>query len=299
MSDTNLIITGKTGEAHISSSDDGSLFGGIFGEEDYILSRGTKLQATLSGQIVTVGAGDLIMQGRHARIQSSEVVTIQSPTNGTARYTDVCFQYRKDLEDNSNEFIKLIGINGNETSQSENPPAPLLTKGNIFNEDVRRDVRLCRVLYDTRGGVTSITLITDGVNEFTYLDTAYSTAQELPQVQEDVETLQEDVAKIYEDMQTYSEEVTEEFTNLQKVKVCTLASANWTAEGSFYKQTVNLQHVYDAHPTWNMSNNAGTGISASLEAMFVIAAVVTNLTITFYAYNQPTVDLYAAVKGVD
>lgn len=82
-------------------------------------------------------------------------------------------------------------------------------------------------------------------------------------------------------------------------EVCTLDSDGWTAEGDFYKQSVEVNSIYDTHPVWTPCSSDGTGVATSLDAMFLIYVVSGSNSLTFYAYNEPSVDLYVLVKGVD
>lgn len=79
----------------------------------------------------------------------------------------------------------------------------------------------------------------------------------------------------------------------------TLASSGWTASGDYYVQTVSNLTIHDAHPAWTPCDSAGTGVPSSYDAMFLAYAVTSSNSITFYAYNQPTVELYVLVKGVE
>ena len=173
MSDRNFIITGKTNTAHISSADDGSLYGALFGDEDYVLTTliENPLAISFTGQTVTVGKGDFVMQGRFGRIVEPDDIVIETPSAGTARYSDVCIQYLKNVAENV-EQMSLVVVNGQEKSDAGNPAEPVLTKGNIFDGDTQREIRVCRVLADTRSGTTTFTLVSD-TNEFIPLSKVY------------------------------------------------------------------------------------------------------------------------------
>lgn len=178
MSDRNFIITGKTNTAHISSADDGALYGSLFGEEDYVLTtlNENPLPISFVGQTVTVGAGDFVMQGRYGRIVEPDSITIETPSAGTARYSDVVIQYLKNVAEDV-EQMQLVVVNGQPKSDAGDPPEPILTKGNIFNGETQREIRVARVLADTRGGTTTFTLVSDE-NEFTPLDKVYITVDD-------------------------------------------------------------------------------------------------------------------------
>ena len=84
------IITGYTGENHITSADDASLHRAIFGEGDYVLDTGSKFKATIiNNNTIRIDDGDLLIQGHLARINPGdyEEVTIDNGTPGSSGMT--------------------------------------------------------------------------------------------------------------------------------------------------------------------------------------------------------------------
>mgnify|MGYP003295140281 CR=1 FL=1 len=81
----NYLITGsRNNTPHVTSADDGSLNGAIFGDGVYITKRGEQLRAEIiSNNLVRLFDGDLIIEGRQVRIEPSSYVDL-TINNGDA-----------------------------------------------------------------------------------------------------------------------------------------------------------------------------------------------------------------------
>ena len=120
------IITGRTGELHVTSDDDRHLHAGTFGEGKYILNTASKLNATNpSSNVVRLAKGDIIFQGCHARIEDYEDVEITPGTEGYSRIDLICCQYKKVGGVESTELVVYTG-----TPATSNPTIPTPTYGN-------------------------------------------------------------------------------------------------------------------------------------------------------------------------
>lgn len=130
------IITGYTGEKHITPADDASLHKGIFGDGDYVLPTGSQFEATIqSNTEIRIADGDLVMQGRHARIDSGyESLTIENGSQGMYRNDLIVARYSKDSS-TSVEAISLAVIKG--TAVSGSAVDPNYNKGDINNGETR------------------------------------------------------------------------------------------------------------------------------------------------------------------
>ena len=70
------IITGRTGELHVTSDDDRHLHAGTFGEGKYILNTASKLNATNpSSNVIRLAKGDIMFQGCHAELKITKMWT--------------------------------------------------------------------------------------------------------------------------------------------------------------------------------------------------------------------------------
>lgn len=110
------IITGRTGEAHVTSDDDRFLHAGTFGQGSFVLNTGSKLEASIvTSNQISISSGDLIHNGTHARIDygESESVTIENGTTGYNRKDLIVARYTKSA---GIESFELVAIKGTPTS---------------------------------------------------------------------------------------------------------------------------------------------------------------------------------------
>ena len=71
------LITGYAGEAHITSADQGSFNAALFGNGEFVLERGNQFAANIiTNNQVRVLDGDLLMQGRHIRLEENTYVDL-------------------------------------------------------------------------------------------------------------------------------------------------------------------------------------------------------------------------------
>lgn len=140
------LVTGHAGSAHVTAADHASLNAAIFGEGEYVLNRGSKFAATvISNNSVRVADGDIIMQGRHVRLNEGSYVdlTIENGTQGKNRNDLIVARYTKDSQTGV-EDCNLIVIKGTESSGIAEDPAH--TVGDIINDHVlQADMPLYRV----------------------------------------------------------------------------------------------------------------------------------------------------------
>lgn len=130
------IVTGYTGEPHITSNDNQALNQGMFGSGDYLLDVGQKFNATLSNATtVVIEDGEGVMQGVHFRIEpgTTESVTISSGTTGYNRIDLICAKYTKDTVTGV-EDVSLVVLEG--TPSASTPSVPTFTNGDILAGDV-------------------------------------------------------------------------------------------------------------------------------------------------------------------
>lgn len=141
------IITGYTGTKHITAADDAGLMKGILGADDYVLNAGNTFEATMTSSTeIQIASGELVMQGRHARIDSGyETLTIDNGTQGTLRNDLVVARYSIDATTGI-ESIGLAVIKGTEIANSKTAVAvdPVYNTGNIDSGETR-DFPLYRI----------------------------------------------------------------------------------------------------------------------------------------------------------
>lgn len=151
------LVTGYAGQAHITAADQGSLNAALVGEASYVLNRGSKLAATVvTNNSITIADGDIMMQGRHARIEEGETVelTIENGTQGNYRNDLIVARYTKNASTGV-EDVNLVVIKG--TPAESDPADPEYTSGDIISGNVlTADMPLYRVPLN---GLTVQTLV--------------------------------------------------------------------------------------------------------------------------------------------
>lgn len=130
------LITGHAGTSHVTASDQASLNAAIFGEKEYVLNRGSKLKSTIiSNNQIRIADGDLLMQGRHIRLNEGSYVdlAVENGQQGTVRNDLVVARYTKNgttgIED-----CNLVIIKG--TASASTATDPGYTVGSIIHDNV-------------------------------------------------------------------------------------------------------------------------------------------------------------------
>lgn len=139
------IITGRTGENHVTSDDDRALYAGIFGTGSYVLNTNQKLAASIiSSNTIRISNGDLVHQGTHARIRYNtyEDVTIDNGTTGYKRIDLIVARYTKSA---GLEAMELAVIKG---TPSADPAVPEYTAGNILQGASLSEMPLYQITLD-------------------------------------------------------------------------------------------------------------------------------------------------------
>ena len=130
------LVTGYAGAAHVAAADQGSLHVAIFGEGNYVLNRGSKFGITvISNNTVRILDGDIMMQGRHIRLDKNIYVdlTIENGESGKNRNDLIVCRYTKNSGTGIEE-ADLIVIKGESVTSSPNDPAYI--EADIINDSV-------------------------------------------------------------------------------------------------------------------------------------------------------------------
>jgi len=138
------IITGYTGENHVTSADDASLYRGILGSGDYVLDVGNKFAATIiDNNTVRISDGDLVIQGHQARIRSNdyEEVTIDNGTPDQKRNDLIVARYQKNTTTGI-ESITLEVVKGTPGATAVDPD---IVQEDLATGGTQRDFPLYRV----------------------------------------------------------------------------------------------------------------------------------------------------------
>ena len=162
------LVTGHSGEGHVSSADVGRFNAGICGDGKYVLSTGSQFEYTIvSANQVNIASGDAVNQGRHIIIpqNTSESAAIQNGTQGKTRIDVIALRYSKTTTTVQDELVtiesaSLVVIKGTEVNVGSSPAVPAVTSGNIFNGAATDDMPLYHVLI-TNTSITSVTKVFD------------------------------------------------------------------------------------------------------------------------------------------
>ena len=139
------IITGHTGENHITATDDASYNRSIYGAGGYVLSAGNSLSASIiDNNTVRISSGDMLIQGIFARIPYGETedVTIASGEQGKKRNDIIVARYSK-ATSTGIESVSLVAVKG--TATSDTPYDPTVSVGNAESGANVVNLKLYRV----------------------------------------------------------------------------------------------------------------------------------------------------------
>lgn len=169
------LVTGYAGKEHIRSADQGSFNAAFFGDGEFVMSSGSRFAgAIINNNTVRISDGDMLMQGRHIRIEPNtyEDLTISTGTAGTNRIDLIVMTYEKNAASGI-ESAKLEVVQG--TATSGTPSAPELVSGDILNGDLKNQMPLYAVYVS---GVALTKISTQFMVCPTYKDLAIYYAQQ-------------------------------------------------------------------------------------------------------------------------
>lgn len=140
------LVTGFAGREHVTAADHGSLYAALFGSGTYVLDKGKKFELTkISDNLIRVLDGDLLMQGRHCRIEDDAYVelTVENGTQGYLRRDLVVCRYTKDA-DSGVEGCDIVVLRGDPVGAE--PADPAYITGDIIKDGaLQNDVPLYRL----------------------------------------------------------------------------------------------------------------------------------------------------------
>ena len=139
------LVTGVAGHPHIDGDDIASLMTGLIGPDDCVLATGEGLPARMeTSTTLSLGTGDLLMQGRHVRFASSSTVGVESGTPGMKRNDLLVCRYMKASD--GVETASLVVLKGAPTSGT--PQDPAWEHGRIIEGATISDMPLYRIPLD-------------------------------------------------------------------------------------------------------------------------------------------------------
>lgn len=132
------LVTGYGGKPHITPKQTALFNAGIITDEDYVLNTGNILEAKiLSANELSIGTGDVIMQGRHITCPDPTTISIPSGTTGYNRNDLIVLRYEKD-PDTRIETVNWVVLSGVPTEDKALDPTyihqDILEENNISND---------------------------------------------------------------------------------------------------------------------------------------------------------------------
>ena len=116
------LVTGHANKAHATAEQAAGLNAGILGSDDYVLDVHDKLKITVvSANKVTIGTGELVMQGRHVSQGTPENLIVTNGSQGQKRNDLIVCRYAKSSQ--NIESAKLVVVRGTPTTGTPTDPA--------------------------------------------------------------------------------------------------------------------------------------------------------------------------------
>lgn len=116
------LVTGYANKAHATAEQAAGLNAGILGLDDYVLDVHDKLKITVvSANKVTIGTGELVMQGRHVSQDTPEDLIVTNGSQGQKRNDLIVCRYAKGSQ--NIESAKLVVVRGTPTTGTPTDPA--------------------------------------------------------------------------------------------------------------------------------------------------------------------------------
>ena len=160
------IITGKTGEPHVTSLDERVLNGSLLGRNTlYKLPWGDSFDISITGDLTArVGTGIGVFQGIEFMIEDPIDLTFESLGPSVYRKDLIIVEYKKDSVSGLESVA--VKVKKGEETQSGNPSAPALLQQNIWDGDgtVYQQTIATITMEDSKifGYMPSGVIVTDG-----------------------------------------------------------------------------------------------------------------------------------------
>lgn len=139
------LVTGYKGSPHVTSADQGALNAGCVGLRDYVFGTGRRFETEIvTSNAVRIFDGDLIIQGRHVRLESGAFLDciISNGTVGMLRNDLILVQYQKDSSTGV-ESVSFVVRQG--TAVASNPADPDYTTDDVLGGCTLHEMPLYRV----------------------------------------------------------------------------------------------------------------------------------------------------------
>lgn len=139
------LVTGHANKAHATAEQAAGLNAGILGLDDYVLDVHDKFKITVvSANKVTIGTGELVMQGRHVSQSTPEDLIVTNGSQGQKRNDLIVCRYTKGSQ--SVESAELVVVRGTPTTGT--PTDPALNTTSPLDGGTTYDMPLYRIPLD-------------------------------------------------------------------------------------------------------------------------------------------------------
>lgn len=139
------LVTGHANKAHATAEQAAGLNAGILGLDDYVLDVHDKFEITVvSANKVTVGTGELVMQGRHVSQGTPEDLIVTNGSQGQKRNDLIVCRYAKGSQ--SVESAELVVVR--DTPTTGTPTDPTLNTTSPLDGGTTYDMPLYRIPLD-------------------------------------------------------------------------------------------------------------------------------------------------------
>lgn len=139
------LVTGHAGKAHATAEQAAGLNAGILGLDDYVLDVHDKFKLTVvSANKVTIGTGELVMQGRHVSQGTPEDLIVTNGSQGQKRNDLIVCRYAKGSQ--NIESAKLVVVRGTPTTGT--PTDPTVNTTSPLDGGTTYDMPLYRIPLD-------------------------------------------------------------------------------------------------------------------------------------------------------
>lgn len=139
------LVTGHANKAHATAEQAAGLNAGILGLDDYVLDVHDKLKITVvSANKVTIGTGELVMQGRHVSQGTPEDLIVTNGSQGQKRNDLIVCRYAKGSQ--NIESAKLVVVRG--TPATGTPTDPAVNTTSPLDGGTTYDMPLYRIPLD-------------------------------------------------------------------------------------------------------------------------------------------------------
>lgn len=139
------LVTGHANKAHATAEQAAGLNAGILGLDDYVLNVHDKFKITVvSANKVTIGTGELVMQGRHVSQGTPEDLIVTNGSQGQKRNDLIVCRYAKGSQ--NIESAKLVVVRGTPTTGT--PTDPALNTTSPLDGGTTYDMPLYRIPLD-------------------------------------------------------------------------------------------------------------------------------------------------------